>query len=165
MEILFSANLAKYLRTAILWTYLGILFVTHIILWGIADIFILTSCIVIPLDQRKMKVIYESNDPVGKEFKSQNHCVRSVHILNFYGRYFPAFGLNTERYSISLRIQCKCGKMQTRKTANTDNVYAVKCLNHLRLVHDFFALWKHQENWSFPMFSGFKKWNISTYWV
>ena len=30
------------------------------------------------------------------------------------GRYFPAFGLNTERYEVSLRIQSKCGKIRTR---------------------------------------------------
>ena len=29
----------------------------------------------------------------------------------FAGPYFPAFGLNTERYAVSLRIQSKCGKI------------------------------------------------------
>ena len=33
----------------------------------------------------------------------------------FSGPYFPAFGLNTERYSVSLRIQSECGKIRTRK--------------------------------------------------
>ena len=33
----------------------------------------------------------------------------------FSGPYFPAFGLNTERYTVSLRIQSKCGKIRTRK--------------------------------------------------
>ena len=33
----------------------------------------------------------------------------------FLVRIFPAFGLNTERYSLSLRIQCKCEKIRTRK--------------------------------------------------
>ena len=31
------------------------------------------------------------------------HCVKSVRIRIFSGSYFPAFGLNTERYSVSLR--------------------------------------------------------------
>ena len=31
------------------------------------------------------------------------HCVKSVSILSFYGPYFPAFGLNTERYGVSQR--------------------------------------------------------------
>ena len=30
------------------------------------------------------------------------------------GRYFPAFGLNTERYEVSLRIQSECGKIRAR---------------------------------------------------
>ena len=30
------------------------------------------------------------------------------------GPYFPAFGLNMERYEISLRIQSQCGKIRTR---------------------------------------------------
>ena len=29
---------------------------------------------------------------------SDNHCVKSVHIWSFSGPYFPAFGLNTDRY-------------------------------------------------------------------
>ena len=33
---------------------------------------------------------------------------------------FSAFGLNTERYSVSLCIQSKCGKMRTRIPPNTD---------------------------------------------
>ena len=36
---------------------------------------------------------------------------------------FPAFGLDTERYSV--RIQSKCSKMLTRKTVNTDTFHAV----------------------------------------
>ena len=39
--------------------------------------------------------------------------------------YFPAFGLNTKRYEVSLRIQSVCGKIQTRITPNTDIFYAV----------------------------------------
>ena len=44
---------------------------------------------------------------------SENHCVKSVRIQRFSGLYFPACGLNTERYSISLRIQAKCRKIRT----------------------------------------------------
>ena len=33
----------------------------------------------------------------------------------FSGPYFPAFGLDTERYGISLHIQSECGKIRTRK--------------------------------------------------
>ena len=41
------------------------------------------------------------------------------------GPNFPAFGLNTERYGVSLRIQSKCGKMWTRITPKTDTFHAV----------------------------------------
>ena len=34
-----------------------------------------------------------------------NHCMKSVSIQNLFGPYFPAFGLNTERYFATLRIQ------------------------------------------------------------
>ena len=40
------------------------------------------------------------------------------------GPYFPAFGLNTERYGVFLRIQSTCGKIRTRKTLNTDTFHA-----------------------------------------
>ena len=35
----------------------------------------------------------------------------------FSGPYFPAFGLNTERYFVSLRIQSECRKIRTRKNS------------------------------------------------
>ena len=35
----------------------------------------------------------------------------------FSGPYFPAFGLNTERYSIRIRIQPECEKIRTRKNS------------------------------------------------
>ena len=43
------------------------------------------------------------------------HCVKSAQIRNFSGPYFLAFGLNTETYSVSLRIQSECRKIQTRE--------------------------------------------------
>ena len=54
-----------------------------------------------------------------------NHCVKCVCIRSFSGPYFPAFGLNTARYGVSLRIQYKYGKVRTRKTTNTDTFHAV----------------------------------------
>ena len=35
----------------------------------------------------------------------------------FSGSYFPAFGLNTERSGVSLRIQSECGKIWTRNNS------------------------------------------------
>ena len=54
------------------------------------------------------------------------HCVKSVRIRCYSGPYFPAFGLNTERYGVSLRVQSECGKMRTRITSNTDTFYAMQ---------------------------------------
>ena len=51
--------------------------------------------------------------------------MKSVRIRSFTGQYFPAFGLNTEKYGVSLHIQPKCGKITTRKTSNTDTFHAV----------------------------------------
>ena len=48
------------------------------------------------------------------------HYVKSVCIRSYSGPYFPTFGLNTERYRVSLHIQSKCGKIQTWITLNTD---------------------------------------------
>ena len=53
------------------------------------------------------------------------HCVKSLRIRSLSGRYFPAFGLNTERYSFSLCVQSECSKIRTRKTPNMDTFRAV----------------------------------------
>ena len=44
-----------------------------------------------------------------------------VHIWSFSGPRFPTFGLDTERYSVFLRIQSE----RTRETSNTDIFHAV----------------------------------------
>ena len=58
-------------------------------------------------------------------FVSAFHSVKRVRIRSYSGPHFPAFGLNTERYAVSLRIQSKCGKMQTRITPKKDALYVV----------------------------------------
>ena len=58
-------------------------------------------------------------------FDMDLHCVKSVCIQSFSGPYFPAFGLNTERHSVSLHIQSKSGKIRTIKTPNTEIFHAV----------------------------------------
>ena len=52
-------------------------------------------------------------------FQSSNclSCVKSVQQRSFSGPYFPAFGLNRERYGVSLCIQSECGKIRTRKNS------------------------------------------------
>ena len=71
-----------------------------------------------------------SHVPITEKHESEAyHCVKSVLIRSFSGPLFPAFGLNTERYSASLLILPECGKIRTRKTPNTDNFHAVySCL-------------------------------------
>ena len=54
-----------------------------------------------------------------------SHCVKSARIRKFPGPYFPAFGLNSERYSVTVRIQSKYGKIWTRKIAAMDTFHAV----------------------------------------
>ena len=43
----------------------------------------------------------------------------TLRVWSFSGHYFPAFELNTNRYSVSLRIQFEYGKIRIRKTLNT----------------------------------------------
>ena len=52
-------------------------------------------------------------------------CAKSVHIQSYSVPHFPIFGLNTERYRISLRIQYECGKIRSRITPNTANFQAL----------------------------------------
>ena len=40
------------------------------------------------------------------------HCVKSIRIRGYSGTHFPAFGLNTERYSLFSRNAGKCGPGQ-----------------------------------------------------
>ena len=47
-------------------------------------------------------------------------CMKRARIRSYSGPYFPVFGLNTERYSVSLYIQSECWKIPTRITPNTD---------------------------------------------
>ena len=56
---------------------------------------------------------------------SDCHCVKRVRIRSYSGQHFPAFGLNKERYGVSLCIQSECGKMQIRIAPNTDTFHSV----------------------------------------
>ena len=51
--------------------------------------------------------------------------VKSVRIRSYSVQHFPALGLNTKRYSVSLRTQSKCDNIRTRITSNTDTFYVV----------------------------------------
>ena len=49
-------------------------------------------------------------------------CVKSVCIRTYSGQYFPAFRLNTERFSV---FSPNAGKYGTRITLHTDTFHAV----------------------------------------
>ena len=46
-------------------------------------------------------------------------------IWSYSGLFFPAFGLNTKKYRVSLRIRSECGKMRTRINPNTNTSHTV----------------------------------------
>ena len=58
---------------------------------------------------------------------SIKHFLKSVRIWSFSGPYFPAFGLTTEIYRLSFRIQSKYRKIKTRKTLGTDTTVWYRC--------------------------------------
>ena len=64
---------------------------------------------------------------------SDKHCVKSVRVRSFSGPYFPAFGQNTEKYGVSVRIESEDGKIRFRKTPNTDNFQAVEMVRLLSM--------------------------------
>ena len=51
------------------------------------------------------------------------HCVKSVRIWNYSSPYYPEFGLNMERYSISRCIELECRKIRTRITPYMDTFH------------------------------------------
>ena len=68
---------------------------------------------------------------VGYELEiSVGHSAKSVRIRSYSGPYFPAFGLNTERYGVFLGFQSECGKMQTSITPNAGTFHAVEYIFH-----------------------------------
>ena len=91
--------------------------------------------------------------------------MKSVRIRSFSGPYFPAFVLNTERYGVYLRIQSEYWKIQTRKTSNTDTLYAVTVifetfLSQLYVKSDYyFFKWtlNHKLSTSWFHFDAFPK--------
>ena len=86
------------------------------------------------------------------------HCLKSVRIRGYSGPHFPAFGVNTEGYDVSLRIESECGKVITRITPNTDTFYAMYILVFNWKVNPFFynvpfwSLEKHRKNFGFLIF-------------
>ena len=95
--------------------------------------------------------------------------MKSVRIQRLSGSYFPAFGLSTNRYSVSLRIQSKCGKIRTRKTANADTFHTVLAIEmykiyddiSLTIMSEIFTL-KHQNYYNLRNLTDFDVVNVRT---
>ena len=82
-----------------------------------------------------------------------SHCIKSVHIRSFSDPHFPAFGLNTERYFVSLRsfrILPECWKKKPRKTPNTDTFHALSFPIYISIPY----WWKKEPVKSGQFFSG-----------
>ena len=69
---------------------------------------------------RTKNMIKHANSITLLQLLQHLHCVKSVRIRSYSGLHFPAFRLNTERYSLSSRIQSGCGKIRTRIPPNKD---------------------------------------------
>ena len=75
-----------------------------------------------------VKVIANKYDTKKGSVIKLNH-VKSVRIWSYSGPHLPEFGLNTERYEVSLFIQPKGEKMQPRITPNKDIFHALLVAN------------------------------------
>ena len=60
-----------------------------------------------------------------RQFYIVCYCEKTVRIRKLSGPHFPASRLNTERHSVSLRIQSECEKMRAKKILNTDTFLGV----------------------------------------
>ena len=60
--------------------------------------------------------------------RPRKYYVKSVHIRSYSGPHFPVFGLNMERYGVSVHIQSECGNIWTGITPNMETFYVVKLL-------------------------------------
>ena len=84
----------------------------------------LTMNLIMDLSTFKAIVNTKCSHPMNQfEWKLKLFFVTSnlqTHIPSYSGPHFSAFGLNTERYEVSLHIQSECRKMRTRITRNID---------------------------------------------
>ena len=95
------------------------------IAWGSAYF---TKLKTIHYQQKYVARIILTEDILTHSRSDCSHYEKSVRIWSFSGPYFPAFGLNSERYSVYLRIQSECGNVRARKTPNKDTFHAVSML-------------------------------------
>ena len=85
------------------------------------------TCDIASLQKDYSRGCHESLEAIGVYL-----CVKKVRIRSFSGSYFPAFGLNTERYGVSLRIQSECRKMRTKKPEHfSRSAYQARSEEHI----------------------------------
>ena len=73
--------------------------------------------------------------------RDASHFVKSVRLQSYSDPHFPVFGLNTQRYGLSVLIQSECGKMRTRITPNRDAFHAVLLMG-LLFTNDLTLCWE-----------------------
>ena len=83
------------------------------------------------------------------KFISYSHCVKRVRIRSFSGPYFPAFGLNTDRYSDLSVVSPNTGKygpenFRTRKFFTQCQCYWESIQTFFKLTH-FITIY-HERN-------------------
>ena len=60
--------------------------------------------------------------------------MKSVCIWSYSGPHFATFRLNTERYSVSLCIQCKCGKLCQNNSEYGYYLWSVKFKSKIKIT-------------------------------
>ena len=136
-RVKFSRSLLPWLlRCYCFVTVVDIKFFTNLLLWEL-DLGSLSGVqnnsrykYVRRFSKQYLKRVLQPKQPgvvcIDRENDIQKHTLcEKCPYLEFPGPFFPAFGLNTERYSVSLRIQSECEKTRTKKTPNTDTFHAV----------------------------------------
>ena len=73
-------------------------------------------------------------------FRTLSSIYAGAFFRSFSGPYFSVFGLITERYSVPLYNQFKCGKIRTRKTPNMS--LFTQCYFRNKTLHPY--VWKHR---------------------
>ena len=69
-------------------------------------------------------------------FLNIHDSVKSVRIRSYSGPQFPAFGLNTKSYGVSLRIKSKCGKCGLFSSSACREKYLhFRCLVYAKCLH------------------------------
>ena len=79
----------------------------------------------------------------------------------FSGPYFPAFGLDMERYGVSVHVQAKCGQIRTRKNSVFEHFsrseLGLASATHVMPLVSFYTTWKRQKTRGVSYFKGLQE--------